>query len=82
MRIVVKALREIGAALDRRRLAEMVCLGAPDVKPKARFPIFALDGCEKACARRWLEQHGVTPQRHFVATDVERIAAQIRQELT
>lgn len=62
--------RDVGALLDRRGLAEMVWLGRPDLKPNARFPIFALDGCAKACARRWLVQLGVTPQRHFVLTEL------------
>jgi uncharacterized metal-binding protein len=70
--------RDVGALLDRRGIAEMVWLGgrvgaAPDSKPTSRFPIFALDGCTKACARRWLERYGVTAQRHFVLGELEDV---------
>jgi uncharacterized metal-binding protein len=39
--------RDAGAALERAGQAEVVWLGAgPDVKPKQRYPIVALDGCD------------------------------------
>ena len=71
--------REVGAALERRGLAEMVWLGAADVEPKTRFPIFALDGCAQACARRWLAGHGVAARRSYVLADdcAQRIAAEL-----
>lgn len=60
--------QEDGAALDRRGLAQLVWLGGvrPDSAATERFPIFTLDGCDKGCARRWLEERGVAPQREFV----------------
>ena len=61
--------REVGVILDRQGVAEMVWLGAPDLKRRSRFPIVALDGCGKACARRWLERHGIPPERAYVLAE-------------
>ena len=62
-----QAARELGALLDRVGLAELVWLGAGrEPKPKQRYPILALDGCDKACARAWLERHGVAPDGNYV----------------
>jgi uncharacterized metal-binding protein len=59
--------RDVGALFDQAGALEMVWLGAGrERKPKARFPIFALDGCSRGCARRWLEEHGVAAERSFV----------------
>ena len=59
--------RDVGAFFDRGGAVEMVWLGTGrDRKPTTRFPIVALDGCGKACARRWLEGHGVSAERSFV----------------
>jgi uncharacterized metal-binding protein len=72
--------RDVGAFLDRGGFAEMIWLGASrNSKPTQRFPIFALDGCAKACARRWLAEHGVAAQRSYVLGDhcAERIAAEL-----
>jgi len=79
--------REVGALLDRGGVAEMVWLGAsPDLKPMRRFPIFALDGCDKACALRWLEAHGTAAERSYVLADrspgaAQRAAQRIAAEL-
>ena len=55
--------------------AEAALLGARAVdegqlvsKARSRFPIIAVDGCVKACARHWLEAHGACVQRHFILT--------------
>jgi uncharacterized metal-binding protein len=62
-----QAAREAGAILDRNGVAELVWLGAaPDLSRRSRFPIIALDGCGQACALRWLEGHGITPERSYL----------------
>jgi uncharacterized metal-binding protein len=59
--------RDVGAFFDQAGALEMVWLGcAREPKPTSRFPVFALDGCGKACARRWLERHGVPVDESFV----------------
>jgi uncharacterized metal-binding protein len=59
--------RDVGALFDRARALEMVWLGSGgDPKPTTRFPVFALDGCAKACARRWLGGHGIRAEHSFV----------------
>lgn len=59
--------RDVGAFFDQAGAVEMVWLGSGAVlKPTTRFPIFALDGCGKACARAWLERHGVTVDESYV----------------
>ena len=40
----------------------------------SRFPIYALDGCARGCAARWLEERGIRAERSFVI--VERAATQ------
>ena len=52
-------------------------------QPKARFPLMALDGCADGCARRWLAQRGITPDRHYIldSADVRRGFAAIAAEL-
>ena len=77
--------REVALALDRRGLGEAYVAGAQAERARARFPIYAIEGCEKACARAWLAGIGVTPQRSFTldakqpaAAEVERIAAALR----
>jgi len=80
--------RDVARLLDRRGLGEVVWLGQPSrhaaalaTQARSRFPVFAIDGCADGCARRWLVDQGVTPQRLFVITEqdvdraVERIAA-------
>jgi uncharacterized metal-binding protein len=59
--------QDVGALLDRAGVAQLVWLGAaPDAPPVQRYPILALDGCDKACALRWLGQRGISPQRSYV----------------
>jgi uncharacterized metal-binding protein len=60
------AARDAGARLDRDGIAELVWLGAPGPRATTRFPVWALDGCGKRCARRWLELHGVPVARSYV----------------
>ena len=72
-----QAARDVAQLLDRRRLVECAWLGANAelpalrVKANSRFPVFCLDGCEKACARSWVMEK-VTPQRSFVLSEQER----------
>ena len=59
--------RDAALALAAEGVVEAVWLGAAaDAKPKSRYPVFAIDGCSKACARRWLERHGVTAEVNCV----------------
>ena len=61
-----QAARQVAALLERAGLAETAWLGTPRLVPKARFPLMALDGCADGCARRWLAERGMTPDRHYV----------------
>lgn len=77
---------EVAAILDRGGLAEMVSLAGAGIEPKARFPIVALDGCDKACAQRWLESQGVRAERNYILTSydprsVQRAAHHIAADL-
>ena len=56
--------------LDRRNLAERAPLSSQGLaKARSRFPIYTLEGCERACARQWLGAHGVGVQRCDTTTD-------------
>lgn len=66
-----QAARDAGAALDRRGVVELIWLGASrDPKPVQRYPIFALDGCDKACALEWLRRRRVPVERSYVLPEV------------
>jgi len=62
---------DLAVRLDRERLAEMSCIAGVggDVDPlvataTADRPTLVVDGCPLECARKSLERHGVTPDRH------------------
>jgi uncharacterized metal-binding protein len=82
-----QAARDAGKMLDHAGVAETMWLGAGrDLRPTSRFPIFALDGCDQACARRWLERHGIAAERSYVlaehaAGSARRAAQRIAAEL-
>ena len=45
----------------------MVWLGAAkEINPTQRYPVFAVDGCSKGCALRWLAEHGITAERSYI----------------
>ncbi len=74
--------REVARLLDRRGLGEAYLAGAEADRARARFPIYAIEGCEKACASAWLAGIGVRPLRRFIlnparkaADEAERVAA-------
>jgi uncharacterized metal-binding protein len=82
--------RDVGVALDREAVAELVWLGdgkggVRDLRPTQRFPVFSLDACAKGCARRWLAERGIAAQRSYVLNQdgaaagraAKRIAAQL-----
>lgn len=71
-----RAARQAVAELDRRGLAEASVAGTDSAKARARFPIFVIEGCDKACAARWLGGYGVKPQRSFVLDPSKDVAAQ------
>ena len=86
----VPGAREVAAALDRRGLAESASVAGPRddlvgslTRARSRYPIFVLDGCANACARRFLEDHGVSVEQHCVLTDfgVEKQAACLGAEV-
>ena len=63
----------VAAALDRAGKAEAAAAAEVEAgmaqaltKARERFPVIALDGCERACARRGLERRGVTPFAHYL----------------
>lgn len=66
--------RDVGMMLERRGFAQTVWLGSvpENSSPAQRFPIFALDGCAKECAKRWLAAHGTACQRAYVIPDHAR----------
>ena len=74
---------QAAALLDARNLAELTPFSAQGArKARARFPVFTLEGCERACARQWLDGHRVLPQRcdmlsDFHAADAGQLAEQI-----
>lgn len=83
---------KVAALLDSRGYAEAAWLGAPGsdeqqlaAKARSRFPIFAIDGCARRCAGRWLASAGVKAQRHFIlaspADRAEQIAERIGERL-
>jgi uncharacterized metal-binding protein len=61
-----QAAREPAERLERRGRAAAAWIGAPGLAPKARFPLIALDACEEACARQWLQQRGARVDGHYV----------------
>lgn len=63
----------VGQVLERRGWAELAWLGARGPKPLTRFPVYSLDACERACAKRWLEERGVQVQRALVLDPLERL---------
>lgn len=80
------AAREVAGALDRRGLGEAYLAGAETARARARFPIYALEGCARACASAWLAGIGVQASRSFfleegegAAQALERIAAELRR---
>ena len=74
---------QAAALLDARNLAEFTPLTARGVeKARARFPVFTLEGCDRACAREWLRGHGVRVQRcdmlgDFHAADEAQLADEV-----
>ena len=72
--------REFAQQLDRAGRVEAAWLGTPGLRPKARFPIVALDACAEGCALTWLARRGVRADCHYVLSDPgvpERIAAEL-----
>jgi uncharacterized metal-binding protein len=59
--------RDAGARMERAGTAELHWLGSRwEVRPTDRYPVFAIDGCAKACAARWLEGHGLRADRSYI----------------
>jgi uncharacterized metal-binding protein len=63
---------DLAVRLDRERVAEMSCIAGVggDVPPLVNTatsgrPMLVVDGCPLECARKSLEQHDVTPDRHI-----------------
>lgn len=62
---------DLAVRLDREQVAEMSCIAGVggDVGPlvdtaTSGRPMLVIDGCPLECARKSLEQHDVTPDRH------------------
>jgi len=66
-----QAARVVGTLLDRRGIVEVAWLGESRnlaslrAKVKSRYPVYALDACDKGCAAAWLREQGVRLQRGF-----------------
>jgi len=59
--------REVGAFFEQAGALEMVWLGdGRKLAPTQRYPILALDGCDQACAARWLGERGIVPEGAYV----------------
>ena len=78
-----QAARDVAALIEKAGFGETAWLGTPRLEAKARFPLVALDGCADGCARRWLAQRGMTPDRHYVleSADARRGFEAIAAEL-
>ena len=63
-----QAARDAGAQMDEAGSVELVWLGSPQAAVTERYPVFAIDGCDKGCALRWLEARGVRPERTYVVS--------------
>lgn len=71
------AAKEAAQQLDRLGLAEMSYLDGPGggddpvlvAKARSRAPVLAIDGCQLACASRWLARHGVEPARSYTLSE-------------
>lgn len=61
-----QAARDAGADMERAGKGELVWLGSAAAALTERYPVFAVDGCEKGCALRWLEARGVRADRSYV----------------
>ena len=61
---------EAARQLDRSGQGERVWLGGSQdmasTKAGSRWPIYALDGCSRGCARIWCERLGRPPQRSYI----------------
>ncbi len=62
----------VAVQLDRRGVAEMSCIAGvggdvPALLKVAQSgrPMAVIDGCPLVCAKRSLQRHGVTPDRHW-----------------
>ena len=75
-----RAAAGVATALDARGVGEASVAGSDAPKARARFPVYALEGCEERCAARWLCGLGVSVQRTFVldpAKDADTEAGRI-----
>jgi len=72
-----QAARTVGTLLDRRGAVEMAWLGEARnlaslrAKVRSRYPVYALDACDKSCAAAWLREQGVRVQRSFTLKPAE-----------
>lgn len=65
--------RDAAARLDERRQGESHWLGAAPARlaqlvttVRSRYPVYAVEGCDKRCAETWLAGQGVRPQRRII----------------
>jgi uncharacterized metal-binding protein len=68
----------VAVRLDREGHAEMSCIagvggGVPSLVKVAKSgrSIGVIDGCALQCARHCLENHGITPDRHYVLNELD-----------
>lgn len=65
---------EAARELDRRGQGDRVWLGGSQdmasTKAGSRWPVYALDGCDRGCARIWCEGLGRSPERSYILDGV------------
>lgn len=70
---------DVAVALDRRGLAEASLAGFDADKARSRYPVYAVEGCERACATQWLSGLGAAPQRCILVDASRHAAAEIER---
>jgi len=70
---------DVAVGLDRRGLAEASLAGFDAAKARHRYPIYAIEGCERACATQWLCGLGAVPQRRILIDASQHAAAEIER---
>jgi uncharacterized metal-binding protein len=66
------AAPRVARALDERGLAEAHWLGDAPERVSERYPLLALDGCPKRCAREWVHAQGAAVQCALLLSPHER----------
>ena len=74
-----RAAREAALELERRGLGEAELSGRHADKARSRYPVYAVEGCAQACAKRWLASEGVEPVASFVLDPAAGLGPQVEE---